>query len=224
MELSIKGSQPLRLPLLAWCGQLYLQSNKILQDSLFISFSGKNHLMPVFFAQIQSSAEDSILDYHFWLDKAKCASRPNKLHGKESIEIFDFLHIDKVIKGRQHVRLPLLIGFGQMCLLSSQIAGFLDLQFLQKESISILDCLHQIFIKEKQHVKLIHQNKRQLMRLTVLFGRGQASNPISFQDFFIINISERNEFCLCLTIVILIVLFCLFSCICYQAQHGFIQL
>ena len=45
------------------------------------------------------------------------------------------------IKGRKDLRLPVLVGCCQLCLLSSQIAGFFDHQYLWKESMNTKDFL-----------------------------------------------------------------------------------
>ena len=39
-----------------------------------------------------------------------------------------FFCLELVIKGRQHLGVPFLVGFGQLCLFSSQISGILDHQ------------------------------------------------------------------------------------------------
>ena len=47
------------------------------------------------------------------------------------------------IKGKQHLRLLLLVDCGLICLTSNQIAEFFDHQYLWKESIGILEFLHR---------------------------------------------------------------------------------
>ena len=61
-----------------------------------------------------------------------------------------------------HMRLPLLLGFSQLCNLLSQITGFFDHQYICRESIDILNYLHGA----------IHQG-RQHLGLSLLFGYGQ---------------------------------------------------
>ena len=51
-----------------------------------------------------------------------------------------FLFADSV-RGKKDLWLPLLFGFDQLCLLSNQIAGFFDDQYLWKLSIDSLDFL-----------------------------------------------------------------------------------
>ena len=52
------------------------------------------------------------------------------------------LHRDITINGRKDLRLILLVGYGQLWLLSNQIAGFFDRQYLRKISINALDFFH----------------------------------------------------------------------------------
>lgn len=40
------------------------------------------------------------------------------------------------------MKLPLLVGFVQVCFSSNQTVGFFDHKYLRKESIGILDFLH----------------------------------------------------------------------------------
>ena len=47
-----------------------------------------------------------------------------------------------IINRKWYLRLPLMVGCGQVCLLSDQIARFFDQQYLCKESIHILDFLN----------------------------------------------------------------------------------
>ena len=47
-----------------------------------------------------------------------------------------------IIKGRQHLKMSLLAVCGQLIALSNQIAGFLEQQYLWKDSIYTLDFLH----------------------------------------------------------------------------------
>ena len=50
--------------------------------------------------------------------------------------------MELVIKGRQHLKLILLVGCGQLFLFSIHIAGFFDHQYLWKELNYLLDFLH----------------------------------------------------------------------------------
>ena len=55
-----------------------------------------------------------------------------------------------VFKKRQHVRLPTLVGCGQVCFLSNHILGIFDYQYLRKESSDILDFLHEDIHQENE--------------------------------------------------------------------------
>ena len=46
-----------------------------------------------------------------------------------------------IIKAR-YLRLPVVIGYGELCVLSNQISGFFDHQCLWKKLINLLDFLH----------------------------------------------------------------------------------
>lgn len=59
--------------------------------------------------------------------------------------------MEMIIKGRQHVRLPFLVGCDQMYLLLNQISVFFNHQDLWKELIDILVFL---VIKGSQHLRL----------------------------------------------------------------------
>ena len=52
--------------------------------------------------------------------------------------------MDLFIKGRQHLRLLLLVGCGPLCLFPNQIVAFFDHQYLCKELNDILDFLHEV--------------------------------------------------------------------------------
>ena len=57
-----------------------------------------------------------------------------------------FFYMEIVTKGRHHLRLPLLVGCGQLCLWSSQIPGFFDHQYLWKESIETFNWPFSFYI------------------------------------------------------------------------------
>ena len=69
-------------------------------------------------------------------------------------QITQIFHMEIIIKRMQDLSLLLLVECGQLCLLSNQIAGFFDHQYLRKESIDILVFCIEIFIKESQHPRL----------------------------------------------------------------------
>ena len=63
----------------------------------------------------------------------------------ESIDTFDLVHEDNHQPKVGSERLLLLVGCGQVCLSSSQSAGFFDDQYLWKESSDILSIiLHRV--------------------------------------------------------------------------------
>ena len=57
--------------------------------------------------------------------------------------------MELVIKGVQRLSLPFLFGCGHLCLLPSQIAGFINHQYLWKEWIDVLDFLHRVEKKDE---------------------------------------------------------------------------
>ena len=63
------------------------------------------------------------------------------------IEILFFLCMESVIKGRYHLRLVLLVRFGQLSISSNEIVGFFDHQFFWKEAIDILVFCMDLVIK-----------------------------------------------------------------------------
>ena len=90
-----------------------------------------------------------------------------------------------VIKGRYHLGIPLLIGCGQLHLLSNQTAGLFDYQYLWKESTDIFDFLHGDNDQGKVGSK------------ATVFWLGMAScasRPIRLEDFLIIiSVSGKNQ-------------------------------
>ena len=56
--------------------------------------------------------------------------------------INQYLRFFKEILRRKDLGLELLVGCGQLCLSSNQIAGFCDHQYLLEEPIDTLDFLH----------------------------------------------------------------------------------
>ena len=77
---------------------------------------------------------------------------------EEILQPLRFFCMKIAIKCRWHLELPLLVGYDQLCLLSNQIAGVFDHQYLWKESIAILVFLHGV----------IHQGKA--ASETITFG------------------------------------------------------
>ena len=72
---------------------------------------------------------------------------------RESIDILIFC-IELAIKGRKHLRLPLLICCGQLCLSSNQIAGFFIINIPgRNQLISQIFC-SEIIIKGRQNMAL----------------------------------------------------------------------
>ena len=71
----------------------------------------------------------------------------------------------------QHPGRALLGERGQLCLLSNQIVGFFDHQYLWKESSDILVFCMELVIKGRQH-----------LRLTILGVASCASHSIRLQD------------------------------------------
>ena len=204
-----------------------------------INNSGRNLAISQIFGQRWSLSEGSTWGYFFWLGLASCASH--------SIRLQDFLIINisgrnqwnsqmfcmKItIKGRQHVRLPVLFDCGNLCFSSSQIAGFFDYQYMLKESSDLGLFLHG----DSHQAKVVPQNSFfffffflavyglfvmslifcvviiikgwQHLRLQLLVGCGQ---PVRFHDSLIINISGKNQLIFlsdhCQSFI------CLFSCI-----------
>ena len=54
-----------------------------------------------------------------------------------------FFSYEDSYKGNVTSETTILAGFGQVCPLSNQIAKFFDHEYLWKESIDILDILHE---------------------------------------------------------------------------------
>ena len=96
--------------------------------------------------------------------------------------VLQFFCKEVVINGSQQLRLPLLVGCGQVCV-SSQIAGFFDYKYLRKESIDILE-----FLRGDNH------QGKEAPETTILAGYGQLSFLfIQIAGYLIIIISGRNE-------------------------------
>ena len=85
-------------------------------------------------------------DCLFWLGVARCAFHIIRLQdslvsmsicGKNQVIFVFCMKIDT--KGRYHLRVPLLVRCGQLCLLSSQIAGLFDHQYLCRYNL-IFSC------------------------------------------------------------------------------------
>ena len=80
-------------------------------------------------------------------------------------------------------RLTFLVGFGQICFSSNQIAGFFDHKYLWMKSIDVVDFLHGDNYQGKEEYE------------TTCFWLGVvnwASRRIGLQDFFI-SISRKDQ-------------------------------
>ena len=89
-----------------------------------------------------------------------------------------------VNKGRQRQRLPILVWYGQVCLLFSQRAIFFDHQYLWKESIDTLDALHWDN----------HQGKvGDLWLLLFVRCSQQWLSSVRLQDSLVISTSRKNQ-------------------------------
>ena len=117
----------------------------------------------------------------------------------------------------QHPGRALLGERGQLCLLSNQIVGFFDHQYLWKESSDILVFCMELVIKGRQHLRLtilgvascashsirlqdsdhqyICKESTNLFDFLHLLDRcaGYIFQPIRLQDFLIINICGKNQ-------------------------------
>ena len=63
--------------------------------------------------------------------------------------------LEIIIKGRQDLRLLLLVGCGQLCLSSSQITGFFDHCYILKQSSYIIVFYMELVIKQRQNSRLL---------------------------------------------------------------------
>ena len=112
-----------------------------------------------------------------------------------------------IINRKWYLRLPLMVGCGQVCLLSNQIARFFDQQYLCKESIHILDFLNGD----------IHQGK--VACATTAFSWERLIVLLGQSGFMILcstlSLGGLNLY-LCLTIFILSLFYYSFPCIFYQ--------
>ena len=100
----------------------------------------------------------------------------------EKIQQFIDFCREIVSNGRQHPGQALLGGCGQLCLLSSQIVGFFDHQYLWNESSDILVFCMELVIKGMQH-----------LRLTIFSVVSCASHSIRLQEYLIISISTMSQ-------------------------------
>ena len=96
--------------------------------------------------------------------------------------ISSFFCLELVIKGRQHLGVPFLVGFGQLCLFSSQISGILDHQSIPLDrtiwNLSFFAC---------------RWSSKEINMLSPLLGVAKCAYcPIRLQDSLIINISWSN--------------------------------
>ena len=57
------------------------------------------------------------------------------------------IYMEFLVKGRQHLRLPFLVGCDHLGLFSNQITELFDHLYLWKESIDLLDFCLEIIIK-----------------------------------------------------------------------------
>ena len=90
--------------------------------------------------------------------------------------------MELVIKGRQYPMLPLLVGCGQVCLPSKQIAGFFDQRYLWEESNNILTFSAWIYSSRKGSMQDYNLSEARC-----------ASVPVRFQGSLIISISGKNQ-------------------------------
>ena len=63
--------------------------------------------------------------------------------------------LEIIIKGRQDLRLILLVECGQLCLSSSQITGFFDHCYILKQSSYIVVFYMELVIKQRQNSRLL---------------------------------------------------------------------
>ena len=99
---------------------------------------GDNH-------QEKVASETTSFDWLWWvapLVQSNCKILCSSICLERINGCLSFFCMDLVINIMQHLTQPLLVGFGKVCLLFNQIAGFFDHQYLSKESICILDFLH----------------------------------------------------------------------------------
>ena len=87
-----------------------------------------------------------------------------------------------IITGIQHLRPPLLVWWGQLCLQSKEIAEFFDHGYLERIKV-YLSILHVLVIKGRKH-----------LRLPLLVGVGScASHAFRLHYSLIINICGKNQ-------------------------------
>ena len=101
--------------------------------------------------------KSSFWDYYFWLSVTRCASRPVRLQDCLIINISErnwsisqiFLRGDNH-QGKVASEIS-TFGWlcGHLCLLSNQIAGFFNRQYLWKESTDLLHFCIEIIIEER---------------------------------------------------------------------------
>ena len=122
MEIIVEDKQHLKLPLLDWCGQFWLLSNQIAKffDHQY-QYLQKQVMSNYFLHAVSHKEMVAYETNHTWLDVASCASCPIKLHDSLVINITGrnqlislIFCMDILIKGRQHLRLPLFVGCSQV--------------------------------------------------------------------------------------------------------------
>ena len=147
------------------CGKLVLQLGLKcchpirLQDSLIVKISGRNPSISYVFLHGENHRRKVILiSTLFCFGVVSCAPCPIRL--QDSLIIISLEKFQPSLRfcpwrwRSQHLRLPILVGCGQFCLLSNQIAGFFDRQYLWKESSDPNFCM-AIVIKGRQHLRLL---------------------------------------------------------------------
>ena len=117
---------------------------------------------------------------------------------KELIDLLNFLHGNNH-QERLHLRLPLLVGFGQLYLLSNQTAGIIDHQYLWKKLNNILHCTkNEEILNGKLHflcspcVELVIKGRYHL-RLLIWVSVVPLVQSGCMQDSLFISISEKNQ-------------------------------
>ena len=134
--MEIEGRRELRLSLLIGCGQVYLTSKQI-KGFLIINITGRNQRYLRFFAwryflQGKVASETSTYGWVWQVVSLPIRlqdSLISNISGNNQL-IFLIFCMEMISKGRQHLRLPIFIECGQVCLWSNQIPGFLDHQYL----------------------------------------------------------------------------------------------
>ena len=189
MEITIKGRKDLRLPVLVGCCQLCLLSSQIAGffDHQYLWKESMN-TKDFFLGGNQQWKEG--WGYHFCLGLANCVYHSNRLQNSLIINIsawnqliLYFFYLEITIKGRKDLRLPVLVGCCQLCLLSNRIPGFFGHQYLRRESIKTLDFLYGDNLQQKEGSE------------TTSFGWVLGFAPIILSDFRIPWSLEATNWC-----------------------------